>query len=258
MRSLLFPARAPSNSPTQSLSRVPPELTRRPRTRWVAEVLGPAGAGKTTVVRALKKQIAIRDEFLASWPDKLRVLGSITRELMPAYMREWTGSRGFNLEEFRRLLRVMTLHRALKQASFTDGTIAIIDHGPICMLGMVQAFGPMFVSSRQFARWWDAAINLWSGTLDMVLWLDAPDTTLVQRINLRKDRHVLKGKSFQQASMFLQRCRLSYELILSEMKVRGGPVVLRFDTGNVSTDDIVNQLLHVLATEPGFWGTTEN
>lgn len=210
------------------------------------------------MVRALKKQIAIRDEFLASWPDKLRVLGSITRELMPAYMREWTGSRGFNLEEFRRLLRVMTLHRALKQASFTDGTIAIIDHGPIFMLGMVEAFGPKFVRSQHFIRWSNAEIALWGALLDVVLWLDAPDTTLVQRINLRENPHIVKGKPSHEASVFLQRCRLSYERILSEMVVCDRPLVLRFDTSTVSTDDIVDQFLHVLATQPGFWETREN
>jgi hypothetical protein len=234
-------------SPERSLRRAPFRPTHRPRAQCVVEVLGPAGAGKTTVIRALQERhVALRNQLLVPWSDKLLVLGSIAMELLPAHFRECPGSRWFNLEELRRMVYVKGWHRALALQRTAIGTITVLDHGPICMLGLVQEFGPEIVSSRRFARWSDAAIAAWSADLDVVVWLDAPDTTLVQRIELRANHHIVKGRPFREACVFLDRCRLSFEQILSELTVRGHLKVLRFDTSNVSTAEVVEQLLKTL------------
>ncbi len=235
------------------MNRAPLESAQPPRPRCVVEVLGPAGAGKTTVIRALReRRVAFHEQPLVPWPDKLRVLGGIARELLLAYLREWPRSRWFNLEELRRMLYVKTWHRVLTQPLATDGTITILDHGPIFMLGMVQEFGPKFVRSQHFARWLDAAIEAWSAALDVVLWLDAPDSTLIRRIDLRERQHIVKGKPLREACVFLERCRLSFAQTLSQIAVRGRLTVLRFDTSKVSANDIVEQLLQALGTPTCF------
>lgn len=216
--------------------------------KCIVEVLGPAGSGKTTVVRALRmRHLAAQDQLAVSWPEKLRFFSSITMQLLPSYLRECPGSRWLNREELRRMLYAKAWPNKLEQHA-ASGMITIVDHGPICMLGLVREFGPELVSSQCFARWSDAAITVLSAVLNIVLWLDAPDTTLVRRINLRENNHVLKGKPFREASVFLQRCRLSYEQILSALTVRGGLKVLRFDTSTVSTDDIIDQLLQAIGS----------
>jgi len=219
--------------------------------RCVVEVLGPAGAGKTTLLKSLRESyVPVQDRLPLLWSDKVRALGSILCELLPGYLGYHSTSRWFNLEELRRMSYVKAWHRVLMQSSAAQGTITVLDHGPIFMLGMVQEFGPQLVKGRHFARWSEGAIAAWSNTLDMVLWLDAPDTTLIERINCRGNNHVIKGRPFREASIFLQRCRFSYEQILSEISVSGRPQVFRFDTSNISTDDIVNQLLQTVGAPP--------
>ena len=182
-----------------SLTRPQFALSNLPPRRFVVEVLGPAGAGKTTLVRSLSESYAhLQDQLTLLWPDKVWALGSILCELLPAYLCNYSTSRWFNVEELRRMSRIKAWHRLLTKPSATKGTITILDHGPIFMLGMVQAFGPQLVKGRYFARWSERAITAWSNTLDTVVWLDAPDTTLVQRINQRANRHVMKGRPFRE------------------------------------------------------------
>lgn len=215
-----------------------------PPKRCVVEVLGPAGSGKTTFVRSLSESYSpVQDQLALLWTDKSRALGSILYELLPAYLWNYSTSRWFNVEELRRMSYVKAWHRLLTQPPPSAGTITTLDHGPIFMLGMVQEFGPQLVRTRDFARWSESAIAAWSDSLDVVLWLDAPNDILVQRIGLRDHPHIVKGKPFREACDFLERCRLSFGRILSEIKALGHLKVLHFDTSVFEPNDIVKEFL---------------
>jgi RNase adaptor protein for sRNA GlmZ degradation len=250
MRSGLGPALESPISQERPLSRTP-FSSPHDGAHWVIEVLGPAGAGKSTLVRVLRERgVAVLDQLPVPWPEKFRGLGYFAKEMLPAYLHVGWRSRWFNLEELRRMLYVKVWHRVLTKRKPAHGTITLLDHGPIFMLGMLKEFGPEIVRGQHFARWSEQAISAWSNALDLVLWLDAPDRTLLQRIEFRKRHHIIKGKSPREARDFLRRCRLSFEQILSEITRRGRLRVLRFDTSNVSPEDIVGQLLQVLTTRP--------
>jgi hypothetical protein len=77
----------------------------------------------------------------------------------------------------------------------------------------------------------------------MIIWLNAPDTTLVERINARNQRHTVKGKSAQEATDYLIRYRTSYEQMLANLTTHGGPTLLQFDTSRASVDQIVDEVL---------------
>lgn len=215
--------------------------------RCVVEVLGPAGAGKSTFVKALREFYSpVQDQPTLLWPDKVRALAGIIYELLPGYVCTRPAGRWFNVEELRRMSYVKAWHRLISQSTAPEGTITILDHGPIFMLGMVQEFGPVLVNSRDFARWSESAIAAWSDALGLVLWLDAPNATLVQRIGLRDHHHIVKGKPFLQACDFLERCRRSFGRILSEIEALGHLKILHFDTSVLEPDDIVKQFLQAI------------
>lgn len=215
--------------------------------RRAVEVLGPAGAGKTTFVKLLRECYSpVQDQPTLLWSDKIRALGSILYEFLPGYLYTRSSSRWFNFEELRRMSYVKGWHHLLTHSSALEGMITILDHGPIFMVGMVQEFGPQLVKGREFAHWSKSAIAAWSDTLDLVLWLDAPDDTLVQRIGLRDHHHIVKGKPYREACDFLERCRLSFGRILSEIEALGRVKVLRFDTSVLEPNDIVKQFLQAI------------
>lgn len=209
-------------------------------------MLGPAGAGKTTVVQALiRRGVAVRSQLQLPWATKVRVLGGIARDVVPAYWREQPHKRFFNLEELRRMLYIEGWQSQLARP-VPDGAITILDHGPIFMLGIVREFGPDFARHECFIRWCDHAVKAWSVALDLVLWLDAPNAILLQRIERRQRDHVIKGKPYEEGCVYLDRCRLSFERLLSEMTACGGPNVLRVDAATVAPDDIAECFLQAL------------
>jgi len=218
------------------------------RREYTVEVLGPAGAGKTTVVKRLQEHgVVIRSALPLSSFQKCKTLCTIVSALGPAYVRTYPHSRWFTIEELRRMLYVKAWLTSVAQPPDKDVSLTLLDHGPIFMLGMIQEFGPEIVSTQQFARWSQEATAAWSAALDLVLWLDAPDHVLAQRIDKRERQHVVKGVPSQDARMFLERCRRSFEKVLSEITGPGIVQVLRFDTSKVSTDQVVAYLLQAVS-----------
>ena len=114
------------------------------------------------------------------------------------------------------------------------------------MLTWLYGFGPKNLRSEEFRRWWDGMLTRWSHALDMIIWLDAPDAVLVERIHRRDSWHFVKEKSKKEAAEFLARYRTSYERIIPSLIANNGPTVLRFDTAQESLARIVEQALVAL------------
>ena len=133
--------------------------------------------------------------------------------------------------------------RVLTQQAWNNGTVILLDHGQVFKLATLLAFGPDKLRCEDFEKWWNSMLKQWAYTLDTVIWLDAPDTLLVERINRRSQRHVVKGQSEQEAYGFLARYRASYEEIMAELRANGGPTLLQFNTSQASIEQIVDEVL---------------
>jgi len=77
----------------------------------------------------------------------------------------------------------------------------------------------------------------------MVIWLDAQDEILLERVHARDRGHPLKAISGKEANEFLTRYRTSYVRIISALRGNRGPRLLRFDTGQESLSQIVDKVL---------------
>ena len=217
----------------------------------VVEVAGLAGAGKTTLALALcgrdqRFSIGIRLRRRSYLPFAARAL----RLFLPVYARHYRHTRWFTREELRAIVYLEAWLQALSRQPASPGAITILDHGPIYRLAWLQEFGPAIARSRRFTQWSETVLDRWSARLNLVLWLDAPDAVLVQRIEARDRWHAVKGRSAQEAERFLARYRASYERVLARLAASGGPAVLRFDSQRESLEQIVDDVLgsRLLAT----------
>lgn len=214
----------------------------------IVEIIGPAGAGKTTLSRALSQ----RDEKVRVAADlELRkmkhvlIFVSNAPYLLPVFLHRFRHSRWFTWDEIKAIVYLKGWLRVLRRPAANNGTTILLDHGPIFKLATLNAFGPEGLKSERFEKWWHNMFEQWASTLDLVIWLDTSNTNLAERINTRSQRHAVKGKSEQEASKFLACYRTSYEQIMAKLTAYGGPTPLQFDTTHASIEQIVDQVLDI-------------
>ena len=217
----------------------------------VIEIVGPAGSGKTTLVRALTRRhppfvTGVRLSKLSLAP----YFAANALRLLPSYVAHYRHSRWLSRRELRAMTYVNAWHRWLRRQNAARG-VTIFDHGPIFRLVRLRAFGPELVGGEAFGRWWRSALAEWAAILYVVVWLDAPDDALAQRIQSRQDWHRLKAESDSDLRRFLVRYREGYEHVLSELMAIRPPRVLEFRTDQLPADEIAEAVVRDLDLGPG-------
>ena len=210
----------------------------------ILEIVGPAGVGKTTIAQTLKqynKKILINFHFT-----RLRLITSFTRSafpLIPVLLQQYQNSRLFTWQEIKYMLFLRLLHYVLKRKLPDDCIVSIQEHGSVHMLTVLYTFGPESINSKSFKKWWDNTLNRWRSTLDTIIYLEASNNILLERICSRNRDHRIKKKSAQEAYTFLMRYRTSIEYIISKLATNGGPKVLRYNTEQEALNQIVDKII---------------
>jgi adenylate kinase family enzyme len=223
----------------------------RPGKGRVIEIVGPAGAGKTTLYQALSRYPeSIR---LENFPDVRKaadapffILNGL--RLMPSLLRLYRlDSRQLTRREFAWMTILGGWAALLRKESNHGNKALILDQGPIYLLTEMRLFGPEYLRQKAAERIWQDLYGRWKSTLHMVVWLDASDQILLDRIRNRRQEHIVKTQPATVVYEFLDRYRAEYELILSALTAHEtGLKVLRFDTGQQSPKAIKNQFLSEL------------
>ena len=132
----------------------------------------------------------------------------------------------------------------MKRSSGQD--VTLLDHGPIFQLATLHGFGSGSLPARLLRRSWANILRQWADTLDIVIWLNAPDDLLAKRIRTRETWHILQKASDQEALEYLSRYRASFEHVIAELTAMNEMMVLRFDTSHDSPQYIADQVLETL------------
>jgi hypothetical protein len=112
----------------------------------------------------------------------------------------------------------------------------------------MRLFGPEYLRQKAAEGYWQDLYDRWSTTIHMVVWLDAANEVLLDRIRTRRQDHIMKAQPVPAVYEFLNRYRDEYVLILSVLTARqAGIKVLRFDTGRQQPQEIVNRFLSELS-----------
>lgn len=219
----------------------------------IVELVGLAGAGKTTLSKALcqrDSKIVVCADIELRKIKHIPIFMSIVPRLFRLIVRRNQPVRMFTWDEIKALAYLMSWPNVLRRQASKGHAIILLEHGPIFKLAMLDAFGPAWFRSKDNARWWDAMYELWAETLDMVIWLEAPQSLLVERINGREQRHLVKGESREYARRFLALYRASYAKVLAKTSPSGKVGLRQFDTYQTSVGRVVDELMLIWGLVP--------
>jgi deoxyadenosine/deoxycytidine kinase len=213
----------------------------------IVEIIGPAGAGKTTLCQALSK--CNRSISLSNFPDVRKISDApffiwyglhISPTLFSLTRRD---RRKLTRREFAWLSILYGWPDILYNELKKDKVI-ILDQGPVYLLAEAGEFGPESMLSPKAKTFWDRLYSRWAYTLELIIWLDAADADLQKRICTRDKEHVVKNESAEITSTFLNRYRRAYERTVSILLTNHPALpVLRFDTSLHPPEEIAGQLM---------------
>jgi hypothetical protein len=214
----------------------------------VVEIIGPAGAGKTSLYSALggfPGQI-----LLSNFPDvhKLADAPFFLRyglQLLPSLVRySRPDSRQFSRREFAWMSIMVGWPNLLQKQSRGCTQVIVLDQGPVYLLAEMREFGPDYIRSQKAESFWAGLFKRWAETLDLIIWLDAPDTALLDRIRAREQEHIVKAETASKMIEYLNEYRRMFEATVSALGVHNPHLqVLKVDSGTLGTMEIRDQIL---------------
>jgi hypothetical protein len=221
------------------------EANRRP---LLIELAGPAGAGKSTLSMSLVRRLHGAPGEIWGLPVLSLLLNGA--QLVPTFTRLWLHSKSPLWEEARHMVRLRTLHRALRRpGSYRDGVL-VFDEGPVFALAWLRGFGHETLRQDPSAEWWRTALREWASIMDVVVVLDAPDQVLAARIRARPHPHQVKEFPDLEIARWMAQFRQALDWVLAEMARHGGPSVVRLSSQEDPADRIAGRVVKELSGVP--------
>ncbi len=212
----------------------------RPR---LIEMVGIGGAGKSTLLKALQQ----RNEKIQTLPlpNKTRYMPVMAKLLgvwFPLYLMKYRQGRWLTMEEIRNIGYLDTwLGYIRSQVRARDLTV-VLDPGSVYWLSALQEFGPALTRAPYFQRWWENKLDQWSSALDVIVWLEAPNELLLQRVLARQEWHEAKYQSPQVALEYFERYRIWYQKMIARMTHRKNIKVFHYRTDRISTEQMAEEV----------------
>jgi shikimate kinase len=213
----------------------------------VIELIGPAGAGKTGLLRAVAELApSVRTGLRLDRVRAVPVIAWHAIALTPATVDMlftdarwmWTG--------LRHLWRLRAFPSLLEHAGGSGHQTILLDEGPVFSLGRLSVFQRAHEGSGWLARAWTAEVERWSKRLAAVVLLDADNEVLAQRIRNRAKQHPVKHRSDREILEFLDSYRAAYRDIATRLIAGGRVRMIELDTTSRPFEDIAADVVNAL------------
>ena len=213
----------------------------------IVELVGVAGAGKTTVLNAIRQ----RDQTVRPWRrfERLRSLPMSIRHMValaPTAFELLRQSPRSCWPCTKHLLRLRTLHTMLARETSTTHRAIMLDEGPVYSMCRLRLLQKASLGNSHLLRGWRTTLAQWPGSLDVVIWLDAPDAVLMQRIRSRAKAHDVKQGTDREVLEFLERWRCTYREILAQLPAASPVKLVEVNTAGESADQAASSVLAVV------------
>ena len=219
------------------------------RPRFVVEVAGPAGAGKSTVSRFLTERSEVVSASIWGLPRPLYAASAL--RMLPAIGALVGAARWLPWEETEQLIRLDALDVFLDRLDqlpepARSRSVVVLDEGPVFAFAWFRVLGhPCFRDGRRDA-WWRQTLTHWAERLDAIVVLDGADRLLVERLRTRAKEHPLKQSSDQELYEFAAAYRRAFEWVIAGMTAGGGarlPKVIALESNGVPPEVLAEQVL---------------
>ena len=181
----------------------------------LVELVGPAGAGKTTLAAALR----VVEPALASgpglWGLPLRDLATGAGSLLPMFLSAALRGRPYDRAEMAQMIRLEALCSAVARAQ-AGGRPLVLDEGPVFALSWLEVH---YANGHDPARtaWRRRMLAEWAFRLDAVVRMDVDDAAIAYRIRTRTKPHQVKHAPDEEIRDFTARFRDAFDRVLAGM-----------------------------------------
>jgi len=194
----------------------------------IVELVGPAGAGKSSLAQGVSAVDATVRAGLTLWGLPRTQLFESALALVPTVLRAGMGSSRLRWGELAQMVRLGALRRVVGSEARKHRVI-ILDEGPVFALSWLDVFFARN-GERVPAAWRERVVAEWATLLDVVVFIDASDLTLANRIRSRPKPHMVKDRSDSEIFGFSAGFRRAFERAIAELKRAGHVVVEALST----------------------------